>query len=182
MMWNPCQADAGGIAGFAAGVAALSASVFTVCALLPDELIEPKWYAACLVAMAGGTLLAALCLARPGGHALLPPRPLDGSVALRSYIRDVQCGGRGRRHGHCRCSCPGDTGQAGESAIARDAGNDRGCKAQGGRTPALSQMLVTRTVLFRERSPALGWRSACRRRLGDVPWRSLGRALCPPRP
>ena len=66
MRWNPCQADAGGIAGFAAGVAALSASVFTVSALLPDELIEPKWYAACLVAMAGGTVLAALRLARPG--------------------------------------------------------------------------------------------------------------------
>ena len=67
MMWNPCQADAGGIAGFAVGVAVLSASVFTVSALLPDELIEPKWYAVCLVAVAGGTLLAALCLARPGG-------------------------------------------------------------------------------------------------------------------
>ena len=66
MSWNPCQADAGGIAGIAAGVAALSASVFTVSVLLPDELIEPKWYAACLVAMAGGTVLAALRLARPG--------------------------------------------------------------------------------------------------------------------
>ena len=67
MMWNPCQVGAGVIAGFSVGVAVLSASVFTVSALLPDELIEPKWYSACLVAVAGGTLLAALCLARPGG-------------------------------------------------------------------------------------------------------------------
>ncbi len=67
MIWGYCQVGAGVITGFSVGVAVLSASVFTVSALLPDELIEPKWYAACLVAVAGGTLLAALCLARPGG-------------------------------------------------------------------------------------------------------------------
>ena len=66
MIWGYCQVGAGVITGFSVGVAVLSASVFTVNALLPDELIEPKWYAACLVAMAGGIVLAALRLARPG--------------------------------------------------------------------------------------------------------------------
>ena len=54
-----------GVAGFAICLVSMAASVFTVSALLPDEMIEPKWYAACGAALVGGIVLAALRLARP---------------------------------------------------------------------------------------------------------------------
>ena len=46
-----------GVAGFAICLVSMAASVFTVSALLPDEMIEPKWYAACGAALVGGIVL-----------------------------------------------------------------------------------------------------------------------------
>ena len=54
------------------GLLLFSAAVFTVSTSFPDEMIEPKWYAAGAAAVVGGTALAALRIARPKAARFAP--------------------------------------------------------------------------------------------------------------
>lgn len=62
-MRNFKQIDAGCVVTFAVCAMVMSASVFTLSALLPDDMIEPKWYAAFFVAIVGGIVLSVMRLA-----------------------------------------------------------------------------------------------------------------------
>ena len=57
---------------FTFSVLLLSAAVFTVSHLFPDEMIEPKWYAAGAVALVAGFVLASLRLAMPSAVRFAP--------------------------------------------------------------------------------------------------------------
>lgn len=57
------QTNAGCVVTFAVCAMVMSASVFTVSALLPDDMIEPKWYAAFFAAIVGGIVLSVMRLA-----------------------------------------------------------------------------------------------------------------------
>lgn len=54
-----------GGAAFAVSAAVMCAAVFTASTLLPDRMIEPKWYAACFAGIVGGIALVVLKLSRP---------------------------------------------------------------------------------------------------------------------
>lgn len=57
---------------FTLSVLLLSAAVFTVSHQFPDEMIEPKWYAAGAVALVAGFVFASLRLAMPSAVRFAP--------------------------------------------------------------------------------------------------------------
>ena len=57
---------------FTLSVLLLSAAVFTVSHQFPDEMIEPKWYAAGAVALVAGFVFASLRLAVPSAVRFAP--------------------------------------------------------------------------------------------------------------
>ena len=108
---------------FTFSVLLLSAAVFTVSHLFPDEMIEPKWYAAGAVALVAGFVLASLRLAMPSAVRFAPlwagfmAACIAVCAAQAAYFVLQECGAAVALLCNLICLLPGEWGMIPLNAV-----------------------------------------------------------------